>query len=41
MIGVLLLSVEVESFARERSRTADAIGSIEDLAELSAHDRDR
>jgi len=36
VIGALLLSVEVESAARERSRTADAIGSIEDLAELSA-----
>ena len=36
VIGALLLSVEVERSARERSRTAEAIGSIEDLAELSA-----
>ncbi|HEY0469581.1 MAG TPA: nitrate- and nitrite sensing domain-containing protein [Polyangiaceae bacterium] len=36
VIGALLLSLEIESSARERSRTADTIGSIEDLAELSS-----
>jgi len=36
VIGALLLSVEVENTARERSHAAEAIGSIEDLAELSA-----
>jgi len=35
IVGVLLLATEVERSARDRSRTADAIGSIEDLAELS------
>jgi len=35
VIGALLLSVELGNVARERSHTADAIGSIEDLAELS------
>jgi signal transduction histidine kinase len=36
VIGALLLSVEMARGAREQARTADAIGSIEDLAELSA-----
>ena len=36
VIGALLLSVELSNVARERSHTADAIGSIEDLAELSS-----
>jgi two-component system, chemotaxis family, sensor kinase CheA len=35
VIGVLLLSVQIERGARARARSADAIGSIEDLAELS------
>jgi signal transduction histidine kinase len=35
VIGALLLSVEMARGAREQARTADAIGSIEDLAELS------
>src|SRR5450432_1338750 len=35
VIGVLLLSAEIEESARTRAQTADAIGSIEDLAELS------
>jgi len=36
VIGALLLALEIENDARERARTAEAIGSIEDLAELSA-----
>ncbi len=36
VLGALLLSIEVANGARERSNTADAIGSIEDLAELSS-----
>lgn len=36
VIGALLLAVEIERSARDRARTAEAIGSIEDLAELSA-----
>jgi two-component system chemotaxis sensor kinase CheA len=36
VIGVLLLAAEVERTTRDRARSADAIGSIEDLAELSA-----
>jgi len=36
VIGALLLSVEIADGARERAHTADAIGSIEDLAELSS-----
>src|SRR5882724_5849804 len=36
VLGVLLLSAEIAFSARDRARTADAIGSIEDLAELSA-----
>jgi len=36
VIGALLLSIELGNVARERSHTADAIGSIEDLAELSS-----
>lgn len=36
MIGALLLALEIESGARDRARTAEAIGSVEDLAELSA-----
>jgi signal transduction histidine kinase/HAMP domain-containing protein len=35
VIGVLLLSAEIEEGARTRARSADAIGSVEDLAELS------
>ncbi|MEP7050762.1 MAG: nitrate- and nitrite sensing domain-containing protein [Pseudomonadota bacterium] len=35
-IGALLLSVEIANDAREREHTAEAIGSVEDLAELSA-----
>jgi two-component system chemotaxis sensor kinase CheA len=36
VLGVLLLSGQIALSARDRARTADAIGSIEDLAELSA-----
>ncbi len=36
VIGALLLSAEVATDARDRAHTAEAIGSIEDLAELSA-----
>ncbi len=36
VIGALLLAGEVGRSAREQARTADAIGSIQDLAELSA-----
>jgi signal transduction histidine kinase len=36
VIGALLLSLAMARGAREQARTADAIGSIEDLAELSA-----
>ncbi|MEI9936161.1 MAG: nitrate- and nitrite sensing domain-containing protein [Pseudomonadota bacterium] len=36
VIGALLLSVEIGNSARERSQSADAIGSVEDLAELSS-----
>ncbi len=36
VIGALLLSLEIASDARDRAHTAEAIGSIEDLAELSA-----
>src|SRR4051812_7939003 len=36
VIGALLLSIEIGNVARERSQSADAIGSIEDLAELSS-----
>ena len=36
VLGVLLLSGHIALSARERARTADAIGSIEDLADLSA-----
>ncbi|MET0792266.1 MAG: nitrate- and nitrite sensing domain-containing protein [Polyangiaceae bacterium] len=36
VIGALLLALQVASAARENARTAEAIGSIEDLAELSA-----
>jgi signal transduction histidine kinase len=35
VIGVLLLSAQIEESARSRARSADAIGSVEDLAELS------
>ena len=37
VLGVLLLSGQIALSERDRARTADAIGSIEDLAELSAH----
>ncbi|MEO8904472.1 MAG: nitrate- and nitrite sensing domain-containing protein [Polyangiaceae bacterium] len=36
VIGMLLLSAELAIDARDRTRAAEAIGSIEDLAELSA-----
>jgi signal transduction histidine kinase len=36
VIGALLLSGEIATGARDRARSAEAIGSIEDLAELSA-----
>ena len=36
VIGALLLSGEIVNGARERARSAETIGSIEDLAELSA-----
>ena len=36
VLGVLLLSGQIALSARDRARTADALGSIEDLAELSA-----
>ena len=36
VLGVLLLSSEIAFSARDRARSADAIGSIEDLAELTA-----
>ncbi|MEO7036743.1 MAG: nitrate- and nitrite sensing domain-containing protein [Polyangiaceae bacterium] len=36
VIGVLLLSAELATDARDRAQAAEAIGSIEDLAELSA-----
>jgi signal transduction histidine kinase/HAMP domain-containing protein len=36
VIGALLLSGEIANGARERARSAEAIGSIEDLAELSS-----
>ncbi len=36
VIGALLLSLEIAHDARDRAHSAEAIGSIEDLAELSA-----
>src|SRR5205807_726815 len=36
VIGVLLLAAQIERTTRDRACSADAIGSIEDLAELSA-----
>lgn len=36
VIGALLLSAHIAREARERARSSDGIGSIEDLAELSA-----
>ncbi|HEX3855598.1 MAG TPA: nitrate- and nitrite sensing domain-containing protein [Polyangiaceae bacterium] len=36
VVGVLLLSGEIANDQRDRARSAEAIGSIEDLAELSA-----
>ena len=36
VVGALLLALELANGARDRARTAEAIGSIEDLAELSA-----
>ena len=36
VIGALLLSLDIATDARDRAHTAEAIGSIEDLAELSA-----
>ena len=37
VLGVALLSLQIERAARDRARSAEAIGSIEDLADLSAH----
>ncbi len=36
VIGALFLALQIANDARERARSAEAIGSIEDLAELSA-----
>ncbi len=37
VIGALLLATQITERAHERQRSADAIGSIEDLAQLSTH----
>ena len=36
VLGVALLALQIEREARDRARSAEAIGSIEDLADLSA-----